>query len=200
MIFSVSKLPHRPPLPQSCTKIKQNLSKSIDYPKEESTTELGQKTVKRNETINLGNNGNHTNNVASHAEYFRFSEQKECKVGKQIVFNSQNIARNSSHESEMNTLHSNFVQNNDNLPYPVLNSLKIQDSQQQISETNAQLTSQAVQSSSPAPKKSCDITPTINRPKTPPLKAIGDQTAKAALIRTLITERLNSCSPVSFTS
>ena len=32
----------------------------------------------------------------------------------------------------------------------------------------------------------------------PAIKIIGDQTAKAALIRTLITERLNSCSPLSW--
>lgn len=36
------------------------------------------------------------------------------------------------------------------------------------------------------------------RPLSPSVKNIGDQTAKAALIRTLITERLNSCSPVSW--
>ena len=37
-----------------------------------------------------------------------------------------------------------------------------------------------------------------NRPVSPAIKSIGDQTAKAAFIRTLITERLNSCSPVSW--
>lgn len=38
--------------------------------------------------------------------------------------------------------------------------------------------------------------PPLPIPQSPPLKTIADQTAKAALIRTLITERLNSCSPV----
>ena len=39
---------------------------------------------------------------------------------------------------------------------------------------------------------------TINqaRPLSPSIKNIADQTAKAAFIRTLITERLNSCSPL----
>ena len=198
MTILVSKLTQRPPLPQSCSKNKQNLSKSGENSKEESTTESGQKTVKRNETINLGNNGNHTNIVASHVEYFRFPEQKECKVGKQIVFNSQNIVGNNSHESEINTLHSNIVQNNGNLPYPVLQSEKIEDSQQSTSETNGKSLYHSVKSPTPTLKKPNDVPPSISRPKTPPLKSIGDQTAKAALIRTLITERLNSCSPVSF--
>ena len=39
------------------------------------------------------------------------------------------------------------------------------------------------------------VTPPV---PSPPIKTIGDQTAKAALIRTLITQRLNSCSPVPY--
>ena len=35
-----------------------------------------------------------------------------------------------------------------------------------------------------------------SRPVSPAVRSIGDQTARAALIRTLITERLNSCSPI----
>ena len=34
------------------------------------------------------------------------------------------------------------------------------------------------------------------RPLSPSIKSIGDQTARAAFIRTLITERLHSCSPL----
>lgn len=41
-------------------------------------------------------------------------------------------------------------------------------------------------------------TPSRGSPLSPAIKNIGDQTVKAALIRTLITERLNSCSPVSW--
>ena len=56
------------------------------------------------------------------------------------------------------------------------------------------ITSQCVTAKSNSDKKIDEQ----NRPMTPPLKTIADQTAKAALIRTLITERINSCSPVSF--
>ena len=48
------------------------------------------------------------------------------------------------------------------------------------------------------PSRTASPHPVMSVPS-PPIKTIGDQTAKAALIRTLITERLNSCSPVPVT-
>eukprot|EP00092_Neocalanus_flemingeri_P001540 GFUD01001642.1.p1 GENE.GFUD01001642.1~~GFUD01001642.1.p1 ORF type:complete len:701 (-),score=240.25 GFUD01001642.1:116-2218(-) len=46
------------------------------------------------------------------------------------------------------------------------------------------------------PYSTSSPTPALPPHCSPPIKTIADQTAKAALIRTLITERLSSCSPV----
>ena len=83
---------------------------------------------------------------------------------------------------------------NSNLPSPVLVSDESKKSQTQFKCSPYETRSSDINNK----KNSEFFTVQSSRALSPSIKSIGDQTAKAALIRTLITERLNSCSPLSW--
>ena len=93
---------------------------------------------------------------------------------------------------------------NKNLPFPVLVSELSNQTKNQVRTKRSEIkegNSDSINSkpSRPfSPDGNQEKTVTINqaRPLSPSIKNIADQTAKAAFIRTLITERLNSCSPL----
>ena len=140
--------------------------------------------------------------------FLKFPTQSGTENEKQIVFNckskqldSKNLKRrehnifDSLKESQDKSCHSKLETN---LPHPVLVSdfrnTKVMHSSDKEEKNLKSINSESSVSTSPT---SAPVFTHI-RPKTPPLKTIADQTAKAALIRTMITERLNSCSPVNF--
>ena len=139
--------------------------------------------------------------------FYKFPEQTENE--KQIVFNCKskqldgNNLKGKEHdifdslkESQDNSCH---LKVRTNLPHPVLVS-DFRNTKVIHSSNKEEKNLKSINSEPSFRTKSPTITPvlTYSRPKTPPLKSIADQTAKAALIRTMITERLNSCSPVNF--
>ena len=83
---------------------------------------------------------------------------------------------------------------NSSLPSPVLVSDESKKSQTQFKCYPNETRSSDINNK----KNSEFFTVQSSRALSPSIKSVGDQTAKAALIRTLITERLNSCSPLSW--
>ena len=109
----------------------------------------------------------------------------------------------------------NFLSSTKSLPYPVLVSeisdqsgnshsryyRSVPTKRSELKEWNSE--SINLPTSRPfSPDVNQEKIATINptRPLSPSIKNIGDQTARAAFIRTLITERLNSCSPLGWQS
>ena len=139
--------------------------------------------------------------------FHKFPEQTENE--KQIVFNckskqldgknlkgKEHDILDSLKESQDNSCH---LKLRTNLPYPVLVS-DFRNTKVIHSSDKDEKNLKSINSEPSVTTKSQTFAPVLaySRPKTPPLKTIADQTAKAALIRTMITERLNSCSPVNF--
>lgn len=89
-----------------------------------------------------------------------------------------------------------FFTSNRSLPFPVLVS-EFSD-KSKISEQTKRSEIKAGNCDPNNVKTNRPFNPDRNqaRPLSPSIKSIADQTAKAAFIRTLITERLNSCSPL----
>ena len=136
--------------------------------------------------------------------FLKFPAQSETENQKQIVFNckskqldSKNVKEHdifdSLKESQDKSCHSKL---GTNLPHPVLVS-DFRNTKVMHSSDKEEKNLKSINSESSVSPTSAPVFTHI-RPKTPPLKTIADQTAKAALIRTMITERLNSCSPVNF--
>ena len=172
--YTISKLKQRPPLPKQKIQVTKYT---------ESYNDTDYKNGNRNDKTFCDYNENQGRITSSGFLKFPVQLQSEkCKnqnKAKEETYNKTQIKRNSEfrHESLSKEQEKLFLLTSD------------------VSGTKSKsITSQCVPAKSNADKKIGDQ----NRPMTPPLKTIADQTAKAALIRTLITERINSCSPVSF--
>ena len=200
----VSKLTGRPPLP-----VQRNNPKQSQHMFSTRDAAFHDTIINRNDTKCF--NTSEVQGKFTSPGFFKFSEQKETENVKQIIFSckskqsDENSIKQKEHdifdsltESQSSTCHSML---RPNLPYPVFVSDFSQEKLSHSSDSEEKKL-KSITSEKSVSTKSSSIAPVFicSRPKTPPLKTIADQTAKAALIRTMITERLNSCSPVNFSS
>ena len=128
-------------------------------------------SIRNNEAAVSRNETRCYNATAPQGEYLRFHDLKESKE-----FSPQRLYNELNEINKTQSIKTSFL------------SSKIQNGHKSETSSNEKST---IARSLPA----AEHLPL--RPKTPPLKSIADQTAKAALIRTLITERINSCSPIN---
>ena len=210
----ISKITKRPPLPCQRPKNQQSI---VSTPSKSDEKDLftNDPIISRNETKCF--NINEVQGKFAAPGFLKFPELKESEMARQIVFSCENKEENNIRTKVQNfdasqRGKSNVSETRTSLPYPVIvpphRQAAIKPYYSEISEAHIRsMTPQCVSTkTSSIPNKKLGETShqsasnisRDSRPMTPPLKSIADQTAKAALIRTLITERLNSCSPVNF--
>ena len=140
--------------------------------------------LKQTATVAIRNETKCYNTTVTSGEFLKFSDPKECQASLPEKLHHE-INGVSQDQNETINIQPDFQ----NKSCPILQDTK------SMSKTtackNENLIARNVTSTEAI------TVPVPLRPKTPPLRSIADQTAKAALIRTMITERLNSCSPVN---
>lgn len=175
----------RPQSPYSIILSPETVCKITKRPPLPNPKSILKQTPRNGETVAIRNETKCYDTTETSGEFLKFSDLKECEAS---------LPEKSPHEINGNTKDQNKTTNSQldtqNVPCPMLQGQNSTPSSHSSKLDNPMVRNVNV--------TSLEAVTIPLRPKTPPLRSIADQTAKAALIRTMITERLNSCSPVNF--